>query len=310
MSIEFVTFGIVIDDIVLYEGQPFLGILGGGGPQTAFGMATALGGGDSVGMVAVVGSDCTPEVLAPLTRYGINLDGVRRIDRLTPRAWQRFDAHGNRSHVWQVPPQSGNETYTLPAQSLPASYQGARAFHWGLHPENPSTEFSQRLLSEGKTISVETFRPPTEPFTPAMLRELVTACTIFTPSWGEAVAMTGVEDELALALQFRAAGCQVLSLRMGEHGALIFDFRGGTIAGVRVPSVPTTLVDPTGAGNAFAGAFIARLDEGITTAGAAGVAAASYMLEQYGIPTALPLRADFEERMTYALERIVPVHSP
>lgn len=36
--IDYFTFSVIIDDIVLHDGRTLMGVLGGGGPQTAFGM--------------------------------------------------------------------------------------------------------------------------------------------------------------------------------------------------------------------------------------------------------------------------------
>lgn len=50
--IEYIAFGIIIDDIVFPDGHTQMSVLGGGGPQTAWGMAAALGSGETVGLVA------------------------------------------------------------------------------------------------------------------------------------------------------------------------------------------------------------------------------------------------------------------
>jgi len=49
---DFVTFGLILDDVVYPDGRTAMGMLGGGGPQTAFGMRLWS---DSVGLVAGVG---------------------------------------------------------------------------------------------------------------------------------------------------------------------------------------------------------------------------------------------------------------
>ena len=84
--ITHISFGIILDDIVFTDGFTHMGVLGGGGPQTAWGMAAALGKGDTVGLVAGIGADLDPAALAPLHAAGINLDGVRTTGYPTPRA--------------------------------------------------------------------------------------------------------------------------------------------------------------------------------------------------------------------------------
>ncbi len=64
--IDFVTFGVIVDDIVFPDGQTRMGVLGGGGPQTAWGIAAALGSGARVGLAAGVGDDLGADTLDPL----------------------------------------------------------------------------------------------------------------------------------------------------------------------------------------------------------------------------------------------------
>lgn len=302
--IDFVSFGIVIDDIVLSDGTVMPGILGGGGPQTAWGMAAALGSGGTVGIVAIIGRDCTPELLAPLAAAGIDTSGLRHAEYMTPRAWQRFDLSGRRTHQWRVPPHPGETVYEMAVKALPEQYRLARGLHWGLHPENPTLNHAKALVQAGMQVSLETFRPPGKPLTESELADLMTACEVFTPGWDEAVGMVGSSDEQFVVCTFRDAGCHILSLRRGERGADIWDFREGRAEGVHVPAVPTRVIDHTGAGNTFAGAMLARLDDGIGVAAAHGAAAASFMLEQFGIPVGLPKPDDYARRLEYAHTRL------
>jgi sugar/nucleoside kinase (ribokinase family) len=55
---------------------------------------------------------------------------------------------------------------------------------------------------------------------------------------------------------------------------------------VRVPSVPTDVVDVTGAGNAYCGGFLVGYLEtdDIATAAMYGAVSASFAVEQFGIP--------------------------
>gem|GEM_PF-383195 len=306
--IDYVSFGIVIDDILLPGAMIMANQLGGGGAQTAWGMAVALGSGESVGLSAVVGADCTPALLAPLIDAGIDLSGLAYTLDATPRAWQHYQEDGSRQHIWRVQPPDGATVYEAAIAALPESYRGAHGFHWGLHPENPTLAQARVFSVTGARVSLETFRPPDQSFTPDALRDLMSVCTVFTPSTWEAAAMVGSNDHDTIVLAFRDAGCQVLALRMGGSGAEIWDFRGGATRGLRLPAVQTRVLDTTGAGNAFAGALLARLDDGIDVAGAAAAAAASFMIEQYGLPSALPMRADFTRRAAYALERVIPLY--
>ena len=53
--IDYFTSSLIIDDLVLPDGQTKMGLLGGGGPQAAFGMKLWTQGG--VGLCAGIGLD-------------------------------------------------------------------------------------------------------------------------------------------------------------------------------------------------------------------------------------------------------------
>lgn len=323
--IDFVAFGVVIDDIVLPDGTTHMGVLGGGGPQTAWGMAAALGDGERVGMAAHVGADFDDTWLEPLRCAGVNLDGVLSLWDKTPRAWQLMEEDGRRTHVWRNAP-AGRGT-------LPDVYESARALHWGLHPENPDLSRAQALSTQSRWVSLETFKPPDEPLSDAELRALLSSCRVFSPNWNEATRIAGTDDYHQMLLRFQALGCHILALRRSEQGADVWDLRLG--AGVRVPAVPTTVVDAVGAGNAFCGALLARLvvslerqsgsvssditamyvvdtlkygDSVLSVAACHAVAAASYMVEQIGLPLTLPAREDYQRRLSYALSGALQLH--
>lgn len=296
--IDLVSFGIVIDDIALPDGAAYRGVLGGGGPQTAWGMAAALGTGETVGLVADVGEDFDPQSLAPLSAAHVNVEGIRASSPLTPRAWQHIDANGGRTHVWQSPPLKSITSGTSMRDLLPESYQNAQGFHWGLHPESPVLDDARRLTEMGMRVSLETFKPPEQPLTADELGALMASCSIFSPNWSEAMGITGSSDYAVVIQHFYAAGCQMLALRRGASGAEVWDFRAKK--GVCVPAVPTTVVDTVGAGNAFCGALLASLDQGIESAACHAVAAASYLVEQFGLPSQLPTPADYQARLSVA----------
>jgi ribokinase len=82
-----------------------------------------------------------------------------------------------------------------------------------------------------------------------------------------------------------------LVLTLGEQGA--------AIDGERVPAFPATVVDTTGAGDAFAAAFAVALAEGLSDLEAArwGCAAGAHMVEHPGVVPGLPTRAQLEARL-------------
>jgi sugar/nucleoside kinase (ribokinase family) len=294
--IDFVTFGVIVDDIVFPDGQTRMGVLGGGGPQTAWGMAAALGSGARVGLAAGVGDDLGADTLDPLRAAGINLDGVRLTDQPTPRAWQVMEFDGRRTQVFRVPGPSLGVQLARRWDVLPESYQGARWFHWGIHPgDDGSLAFARDLIGKGQRVSLEPFKPPDQPLDDDAIRAMLSACQVFSPNWIEAVRLVQSDNYSTILDRLHALGGHTLALRRGADGADVWDLDAGR--GVHVPAVQTDAVDVVGAGNAFCGALVARLDEGIESAACHASAAASYMIEQVGMPAALPDPADYARRL-------------
>lgn len=294
--VHYVTFGVIVDDIVFPQGETRMGILGGGGPQTAWGMAVALGSGDAVGLVAGVGHDLEAEVLHPMRAARVNLDAVRVTDQPTPRAWQVLEWDGRRTQIWRVPLPSLGVQLAHNWAVLPPEYREAQAFHWGIHPSEPDAlQFAQELRAQGKRVSLEPFRPPDKPLSAAALQSILAACDVFSPNLYEAQRMTGLDTPDALVARFRDLGGRVLALRRGSDGADVWDLERGQ--GVRVPAVKTGVVDAVGAGNAFCGALLARWDDGIDVAACHASTAASYLVEQVGLPPALPDPDDYQQRL-------------
>lgn len=297
--IEHITFGIIIDDIVFPEGETQMGVLGGGGPQTAWGMAAALGSGETVGLVAGVGDDLEPLALSPMRRAEIDLRGVRVTELPTPRAWQTLESGGKRRQTWRVPPETLGPQLARSYDVLPPEYQDARVFHWGVHLSEPDwIEFARGLRQQGRLISLEPFRAPAQSLTDEHLRAVLAACDVFSPNWDEAVQLAGTDDDEAIIERFRSLGGQILAIRRGEDGADVWNLPEGR--GVHVPAIDTAVVDVVGAGNAFCGALVARLRDGIDEAACHASVAASYLIEQVGLPPGLPNPADYARRLDEA----------
>ncbi len=101
-----------------------------------------------------------------------------------------------------------------------------------------------------------------------------------------------------------SAGPSIVIVKKGEHGALVFgrDFIVGTIA-----HPCENVVDPTGAGDSFAGGFLGYMDRSkkitqrtIKKALIAGSTVASFVIEDFGIERLKRLtREEIKRRMRY-----------
>jgi 2-dehydro-3-deoxygluconokinase len=107
----------------------------------------------------------------------------------------------------------------------------------------------------------------------AILRETLRGVDWFLPSLDDMQALTGLEDPEGILKWSHDAGAHRIVLKLGAQGALLDDKGQRTL----VAPHPVDAVDATGAGDCFAGNFLARLIAGDTPAAAvrwANVAAA------------------------------------
>lgn len=278
---DYVSFGIIIDDVVFPDGQVASDLLGGGGPQTAFGMRLWAA---QVGLAARVGEDLPPGVWAWLREMDIDTEGVAVSHWPTLRAWQHLSLEGSRRQEWRVPGPVIGAQLARSVESLPERYRHARGYHLGLHPEEPQLDFLAGLRALGGLVSVEPFRAAQARLSGEALRALLTATDIFSPNLAGAHSLVGRGTPRDVAQNLLAAGARVVAVRMGAKGSLVADGRTGRWASI--PALPVEVVDPVGAGNAYCGGFLTGWVEtgDVMEAGLRGAVAASFMLEQYGVP--------------------------
>ena len=113
------------------------------------------------------------------------------------------------------------------------------------------------------------------------------------PNEHESRTITGLDDPRQGLLQLRTFGSAVPIVTLAERGSILIE--GDKI--FRIPAFPTKAVDPTGAGDAYAGSFIAEYvhSKNLVESALFASAAASMMVEQVGPDFAMTLR-DVEER--------------
>jgi cytidine kinase len=295
--IDYFTSSLIIDDIVLPDGRTVMGMLGGGGPQTAFGMRLWADGG--VGLCGAVGADFPPAAQAWLDAMAIDTAGVRRDEQYpSSRAWQILEADGRRTQVWRTRGEVMRRHLSLQIEQIPAVYLNARGFHFGVHPERPNLTLVSALRAHGIVVGIEPFRDADHPLSDAELRALVAAGDLFSPNASEVASLVGTGEPTQLVQRMADAGAPLVALRMGADGSLLHCTNTGETW--HIPAVATTVVDPIGAGNAYCGALLVGwVQTGeLRTAGWYAAVAASFLVEQAGLPPPRPaLRIEAERRL-------------
>jgi len=136
---------------------------------------------------------------------------------------------------------------------------------------------------------------------PEELRETLARVQVLLINDQEARELSGEWNLVRAARAIRAMGPRTLVVKKGEHGVLMFTDAGSFAA----PALPLeTVVDPTGAGDTFAGGFVGYLasapdvgDAALRQAVVMGSTLASFCVEAFSLDRLLTLtRPEIEAR--------------
>ncbi|MDG2286093.1 MAG: sugar kinase [Alphaproteobacteria bacterium] len=129
----------------------------------------------------------------------------------------------------------------------------------------------------------------------AAIHAMARRADILLPSLDEARVLTGLEEPAAILDFYAEMGVEIVALKCGEDGVVIS--ADDTSQTIYPPEV--TVVDTSGAGDTFAGSFLARLALGDEPGAAAryGVVAASLSTTGFGAITPIPSQAAVEDAL-------------
>ena len=125
---------------------------------------------------------------------------------------------------------------------------------------------------------------------PQKLKEMIKKSDVFLINQNEAELFSGISDVKAVAQIFLDMGPVAVVIKMGSRGAYLAQKNSG----VFVPAYPVAkLIDPTGAGDSFAGGFMGYLSRTVnpdfSEAVITGSAVASFCVEGFGLEALLSM---------------------
>ena len=252
-----------------------------GGAATFISLAASLLV-EKVGLISIIGDDFPEEVLKELEDRGIDLGGLERVE-------------GGKSFFW-----SGKYHYdmntrdTLETQlnvlteldpKLPNHFRSAPFVMLGNLDPTIQMKVIEQMAPKPKLVVMDTMNFWMD-IALDKLKETIAKVDLLTINDEEARQLSGEHSLVKAAKKVMDMGPQYLVIKKGEHGALLFHPEGTFFA----PALPLEdVVDPTGAGDTFAGGFIGHLaktgDVGFANMKRAlivGSALASYACEKFG----------------------------
>lgn len=228
-------------------------------------------------ILAKVGRDYPTELLAPLDAAGFDLGSIESVsgpsfkvvlDESTGERVQRF-----------LPGSGDNSTLDPGLDTLPMMSQ--KAAHVCGIPVSTQRAFLLAMRGRAALTTFDTVVIPghIEP-SATELDELMDYADVFLPSREEVATLWLVDDVDRWVLSQAQRGRRVV-VKCAAEGAVSVSENGDLI---RMEAAPATVVDTTGAGDTFCGAFASALKSrgDIRSAMAWGAAAASVVIEAYG----------------------------
>lgn len=235
------------------------------------------------GIVARVGEDYPKEWLEEFARRGLDIRGVQVMaEAVDVRTFSAYTSRSVRSSEDPVAhfarlglpfPKSllgyrGSDSYldsrtqllpiSLRQGDIPPEYQDASAAH--LCPLDYLTHSLLPAVLRQMEFTTVTLDPSPGYMNPTFWDDvpaLLTGLTAFLPSEEELCALfQGRSTDLwEMAVALAAYGCEIIVIKRGEGGQLLYDSASRTRW--EVTAYPSRMVDPSGAGDAFCGGFLA-----------------------------------------------------
>jgi sugar/nucleoside kinase (ribokinase family) len=248
-----------------------------------------------VNMVGVIGSDFPESERRFMESCGINLEGLEVVDGGTFRWTGRYHENMNVRDTLDLQLNVFGEFNP----KLPQSYRDSDlVFLANIQPGLQSNVLSQ--LNSVKLVGADTMDHWITDDRDALV-DLLKDVHILSINDSEAEMLSGERNVVTAARKILDMGPSSLLIKRGEYGALLFS-AGDVFA---VPAYPLEkVVDPTGAGDCFAGGLFGSLAEAGEFDGKAlrraivhGSVVASFAVEDFGLDRLKRLeRKDIDER--------------
>ncbi len=238
---------IAFDDLDMPTGE-YRNVLGGAATYAA--LAASLVAKSGARIVGVVGADFPDTHIGDLRARGVDTTGVERAAGRTFRWHGRYssDLASRTSLDTQL-----NVFADFSPKILEAHRSSPFVLLGNIHPKLQVDVVAQ--MQRPKLVAADTmnFWISGEP---AALAEMLKRVDLLMINDEEARELSGIQNLVRAAADIRKRGPKMLVIKRGEFGALLFDEAGAFF----VPAYPLEeVLDPTGAGDSFAGGLMGYL---------------------------------------------------
>jgi sugar/nucleoside kinase (ribokinase family) len=266
---------VLIDDLAFADGRTLDGVLGGAALHALAGAALWS---DDVVLVSGAGLDAESHILPWMRRAGLGAERLKLAGAFTPRNILVYHAGAPRTetpafgpeHFERLQPTSADLVAALPGAAGVYVFRDARLSFWA-----PVLEAARRHATP---VLWEISADACEPGQHEQIAAVAGQVAALSINLEETLALFGHKPLEALTEDLRALGAGTVFLRCGADGSRVITAN----AVAAIPACSATVVDVTGAGNAYGGAALAGLKQGPVQAGRMGAVAARFAIAQYG----------------------------
>lgn len=221
-------------------------VVGGSATYSAFASSVFA----PVRVVAVVGDDFPEPMLDAMRGRGVDTAGIERAPGKTFRWAGRYDA----DLIGRTTLDTQLNVFASFEPKIPAGYRSTPLVLLGnIHPALQIDVLNQ--VERPRLIVADTMNFWIQG-EPKLLGEMLRRVDLLVINDEEARMLSGIHNIRRAAEDVRKRGPRSVIIKRGEHGALLFDEEGIFAA----PAYPLhEVIDPTGAGDCFAGGLLGYL---------------------------------------------------
>ncbi len=237
---------------------------------------------DNTNLVAVVGDDFPKSDIEMLQSKGIDTAGLQIKEGEKSFFWSGKYHNDMNSRDTLITELNVLENFD---PIIPKEYQDCDCLMLGNLAPQVQRQVIERFHTRPKLIVMDTMNFWMD-IVMADLKETIAMVDVLSINDEEARQLSGEYSLVKAAKKIRAMGPNIVIIKKGEHGALLFNENEVFYA----PALPLEDVfDPTGAGDTFAGGFVGYLEnskdysfENMKRAVIYGSAMASFCVEKFG----------------------------
>jgi len=289
VTIDLVVAGKLAIDELSFKGTPSTPVLGGSAAHVAIAAATL---GSKVAIVSTIGNDFPPKFLQMLESKGIDLSGVRRKPGRSSHFWADFGKNGT-MNSYQLHFGIGNQ---LSFRAFSDRIKKTRAVHLGILPPHLQRSLIKRVKGKNKLLSMTTIFHQAKTLRNEIIPQIPFLDILFLNSV-EAMFLTQLDDPKT-AIEHLGKLVPIVVVTQGSDGCLVN--HQGNIQ--HVTSYHSNEVDATGAGDSFAGAFLASYlqNDDIILAAKWGNAAGAINVQGVGCKSLLKAKRNDLEKLAFS----------